>query len=42
MGCHTWFYKKIDVSYDDAKKYLVNVYKKEIKLLSSKYRVLFS
>jgi len=34
MGCHTWFYKKIDVSYEEAKRYVISSYEKEIELLN--------
>ena len=33
MGCHTWFYKKIDVTYEEAKFHLIKVYTDEIELL---------
>ena len=32
MGCHTWFYKKVDVSYEEAKSFLIKKYKNNIDL----------
>jgi hypothetical protein len=32
MGCHTWFHKKINVTYEQAKKFLIKIYKNEITL----------
>lgn len=33
MGCHTWFYKKVEVSYEDAKLQLIKSLDKNIKIL---------
>lgn len=32
MGCHTWFHKKINVSYEEARDSLVKKYKSNIEL----------
>lgn len=32
MGCHTWFYKKVDISYEDAKSSLIKRYSANINL----------
>ena len=34
MGCHTWFYKKIDVTYDTAKKSLIKSLNEDIETLT--------
>ena len=33
MGCHTWFYRKIDVSYEEAKYSFITLIKRELDLL---------
>jgi len=33
MGCHTWFYKKVDVNYEEVKAKVIVHYEEEISLL---------
>lgn len=33
MGCHTWFYKKVDVNYEEVKAEVIYHYEEEISLL---------
>ena len=35
MGCHTWFGKNVEVSYEEVKRFAINIYERDIEFNNS-------